>query len=76
MPTTLFAIMIFTCVLTFTIIFLIMLVKLKKIRLPGPSIKQQLPTESNYEVVKRQESSSGVIDTGKNIAYGQVHIHT
>ena len=69
--TILFAIMFFTCVSTFTIIFLTMLVKLKKIRLP--SIKQQIPAESNYEAVKHQKSSSGVIDTDKNIAYGQVH---
>ena len=43
-------------------------------RLLSDSTKKQL-SESNYEVVKHQDSSdsSSVIDTGKNIAYGQVH---
>lgn len=49
-----------------------MLVKYRRIL----SIKQQLPAEINYEVVEHQESSAGVIDTGKNIAYGQLQVHT
>ena len=71
--TSLFAIMFLTCGSIFTFIFLVMLVKLKKNKRFLPT-KQQLPAESNYEVVEHQASSSGVIiDTGKNIAYGQVH---
>jgi preprotein translocase subunit SecG len=66
------AVMFFACGSAFTIIFLVMVVKVKKSK-RLPSIKQQSPAESNYEVVEHKESSSGVINTGKNIAYGQVH---
>ena len=40
-------------------------------RLPSNSMKQ-LP-ESNYDMVNYPQSSSGSINTEKNVAYGQVH---
>ena len=74
MSASLLATILFTCGALFTtIIFLIMLVKLKESK-RLLSVKHQLPDESNYEVVKHQ-GSSDAINTGKNIAYDQVQCH-
>ena len=67
------AVIFFMCGVLFTIIFFIMLAKLRKNDRHSPTcMKHELP-DSNYEVVKHHESSTGGINTRKNVAYGQVH---